>query len=314
MLLGAHPEVITAGELTGTRTANPESYRCSCGEFIIHCSFWQRVMSAMRMEGIDYSPWQAGTDIRESPDPFIRKMLRPLYRGPLLEHLRDLALYCYPPWHRHLQEVQKRNAALVKSLSSLGNSKVVVDSTKVGLRLKYLLRNRDLDVRVIRLIRDGRGVALTWTDEAAFADATDPSVRGGGSGRPPIQFSPAQRKRQISQGSHVWRRSNEESECLLRTLPRSQWLEVRYEQLCANPVETIRPIFEFLGIDPQKLQLNFRSVQQHVLGNGMRLDKKSEIRLDERWRTELNSDDLSIFNQIAGPMSHRYGYSRNITV
>jgi hypothetical protein len=41
---------------------------------------------------------------------------------------------------------------------------VLVDSSKVGIRLKYLLRIPEIDIRVIRVIRDGRAVALTYTD------------------------------------------------------------------------------------------------------------------------------------------------------
>ena len=59
---------------------------------------------------------------------------------------------------------------------------VIVDSSKIGIRLKYLLRNPCLDVKIIRLIRDGRGVALTYMNPAGFADATDPGLRSGGTG------------------------------------------------------------------------------------------------------------------------------------
>lgn len=304
MLLGAHPDAITVGELTGVRTAAPERYRCSCGELIGRCSFWQRVMAAMKAEGIAYTPWQARTDIRESADPLIRKMLRPLHRGPFLESLRSMALYSYPPWHRHLQEVQKRNTALIQSLLRLGNARVVVDSTKVGLRLKYLLKNKDLDVRVIRLIRDGRGVALTVTDEGQFADAKEPALRAGGSGvaewvrTMPIEF-----------GARMWRRSNEEADCLLAQLYRSRWTEVRYEELCVDPAGTLRAVATFLGLDPGAATLAFRRKMQHVLGNGMRLDTTSAIELDERWRTRLSAEDLRAFEQIAGKLNRSYGYA-----
>jgi len=60
---------------------------------------------------------------------------------------------------------------------------------------------------VIRLIRDGRAVALTYMDPAGFADAKDPSLRAGGMG--------GDRRREkltMAQAAREWRRSNEEAE------------------------------------------------------------------------------------------------------
>src|SRR6185503_10428638 len=107
------------------------------------------------------------------------------------------------------------------------------DSSKVALRLKYLLRIPSLDIKVIRCTRDGRAVSLTYMDDWAFADSADPSLRGGGTGekRPSV-------RRNMMEAANEWKRSNEAADCLLAQLPRDQWMEVRYEDLCANPRET----------------------------------------------------------------------------
>jgi hypothetical protein len=303
MLLGAHPEAITVGELSGARTKQPERYRCSCGEVITECSFWSRVIAGMKARGIDYDPIRAGTDIRRATDPVIARLVRPLHRGPFLEMVRDCALGLYGPWHRHLEEVQKRSAGLLETLVELSGARVVVDSGKVGLRLKYLLRNKALDVRVIRLIRDGRGVSLTVTDEGQFADATDPGLRAGGFGNEEWC-----RTMPISFGANMWRRSNEEGDCLVAGLDKTRWTEVRYEDLCAKPAETLRSVCAFLDLDPERIVLDFRSVEQHVIGNGMRLNRTSEVRLDERWREHLTDSQRTVFEQIAGRLNRKYGY------
>jgi threonylcarbamoyladenosine tRNA methylthiotransferase MtaB len=66
-------------------------------------------------------------------------------------------------------------------------------------------------------------------------------------------------------------------------------------------------VFEFLDLDPNRAAADFRSVEQHVVGNGMRLDRTSEIQLDERWRQALTPGDLEAFDRIAGAMNRRYG-------
>jgi len=112
----------------------------------------------------------------------------------------------------------------------------------------------------------------------------------------------------MERAAHEWRQCNEEAEHALRRMDRSRWMEVRYEELCTNPDATLDRVFTFLGLDPERRIRDFRSVEHHVVGNGMRLDGTSEIRLDERWREVLTEQDLRTFNAVAGDMNRRYGY------
>jgi hypothetical protein len=310
MVAGAHPEACTVGELKANFLGNPERYRCSCRELIMECPFWKKVTAAMAAKGIEYDPTRARTSIASIPYPYVKRLLGPLHRGPFLEGIRDAALSLHPGWHRDLKVIQERNAALVNTLQELSGAKVIIDSSKVGLRLKYLLRNPGLDIKIIRMIRDGRAVALTYMDTDSFADATDPSLRASGRdvGLPGLCKKMAAGL-PMESAAREWRRSNEEAECLLAGLDKSQWIEVRYEDLCTETEATLRRIYEFLGLDPAKMERNFRSKEHHVVGNGMRLDTTSEIWLDERWKQHLTKEDLLTFDSIAGDLNRRYGYN-----
>lgn len=301
MLLGAHPETCTVGELKLNHLGNLEKYRCGCGEPINSCPLWNEVIKKMKHRGIDFSLEEPGTDILKTENALLQRVLKPLHRGPLLEFLRDSALLCIPAWHHHFKEVQKRNRALIDSLLELHDAKIVIDSSKIGRRLKFLLRDRETDIRVVRLIRDGRGVALTHIDPLNFADAKDPSKRVGGFGgnRKPITMHDA---------AYIWKRSNEEAESIISTIETDKYIEVRYDELCSDPTATLKKIFLFIGVDPEKLVLDFRSVTQHVVGNGMRLDDSSEITYDERWRDHLTQEQLREFDSVAGSLNRKYGY------
>jgi hypothetical protein len=304
MLLGAQSGICTVGELKATHLGDAESYRCSCRERIRDCPFWQEIGRAMGRRGIeDFDVTRAGTSIFETQSPYLLRLLAPLYRNGVLETVRNLGLSLSSEWRRHLSNTQHRNLALIQSVLEVTGARLLVDSSKVALRLKYLLRIRDLEIRVIRVIRDGRAVALTYTDEWNFADSRDPGMRGGGSGlrRPPPRHS-------IAEAATEWKRSNEAADALLRWLPHKQWTEVRYETLCAEPVATLRRLTDFLGLPPDQPCLDFRAAPQHVIGNGMRLDSTSEIRLDERWREVLDDADLKAFTRVAGDLNKRYGY------
>jgi len=225
----------------------------------------------------------------------------------MFERVRDIALVFSPAWKRHYTEVQRRNTALVETVCEITGSRVIIDSSKVALRLKYLLRNPDLDVKVIRLIRDGRAVALTYMDPANFADAEDVSFRAGGMGSGRVDGKLA-----IYQAAEEWRRSNKEIEHVLARLDRSRWTSIHYEDLCGSPDATRRRLFGFLEVDPDRAVGGFRSVAHHVVGNGMRLDSTTEIRLDERWKSVLTEHDIAAFDTVAGTMNRRYGYAETL--
>ena len=305
MLLGAHRDACTMGELRLAPGAlgNIDRYRCSCGALIETCPFWQQVATTMGRRGQELDLVDAGTDYGAVQARYAGRLLRPLHRGPLLEGLRDAALALSGTWRKHVSATHRRNADLAGAIMDIADGNILIDSSKVALRLKYLLRNPELQVKVIRLIRDGRGVALTYTRPVEFADAVDPSLRKGGmvGNREVTGLT-------MDQAAHQWLRSNEEAERVLACMDRSRWLEVRYEELCTDPDATLRRVFEFLDLDPARAVWEFRSAEHHVIGNGMRLDSTSEIRLDDRWRSTLTDDQLAVFDAVAGDMNQRYGY------
>jgi len=303
MLLNAHPDVVTVGELKATNLGDVTRYRCSCGKLIRECRFWASVSQTMVERGIPFDISDARTDFRVGVSAYTRWLLRLLHRGPVLERVRDVALALSPRWRSCLRRTQQRNLALVETVCELTGAHVIVDSSKLALRLKYLLQNPAFDIRVIRLIRDGRAVALTYTDPCAFADARDPSLRGGGCGG-----SHSGEGLSLAQAARAWRRSNEEAENVLATLHPSRWTSIRYEDLCASPRDVLAGVFTFLGLDPGKAAADFRALEHHVLGNGMRLDSTSEVCLDERWKSVLTEDDLQVFHAVAGDLNRRYGY------
>ena len=303
MLLNSHPELATIGELAPGYLEDLSWYLCSCGTRIQECNFWGCVASAMRKRGIDFHLEKFMTRFWSPDSRIATKLLSPLYRGPALELLRDIGLRLFSRWPSRIPEIIRANEILVEVIIEYYHARLFVDKGNRALRLKYLLRIPSFDLKVIRLIRDGRGVALTYMDPAGFADAKDPAMRGGGSG--------GQRKSErlsMAQASYQWRRCNEEAENVLRGLNRSQWIEVRYEELCKDAENTLGRLFEFLILDPNKRARDFRFIEHHVVGNGMRLDTTSKISLDERWRSVLTEEDLRIFDRAAGKMNRRYGY------
>lgn len=277
-LLARHPEVATVGELSGTIHRARPGYQCSCGVELVKCGFWQGVSGAMARRGFAYSATTADTDIRNAANPVVRKLLKPLHRGPLLELARDAGMVLVG--RNHVERQQALKTALVESVVECTGKPVLVDSSKSGLQLKYHLRNPSLEVKAIGLVRDGRGVALSI-------------ARNQGTTFP--------------KGARDWRRTNEEAQALAERMGDARWIGVRYEALCEDPQGTLNRIWRFIGVQPRDLD-DCPAGHAHVLGHGSRLNGSKKIHNVEKWRQELSADDLRTFDSIAGPLNRRLGY------
>jgi hypothetical protein len=303
LLLASHPDVCTTGELKATSLGDPDTYRCSCGAPIRECPFWNNVSRAMAERGHAFDIQHADTHITTGATPYARRLLQPLVRGRALEALRDAGLDVSTSWRRRLARFHAVNESLVRSVCELTGTRVIVDSSKVGIRLKYLLRNPGLDVRVIRLIRDGRAVALTYTDPCSYADARAPHLRGGGDGG-----SRERERLTIQEAAHEWRRSNEEADALVASLGPERYTTINYEALCTDTQNVLSKVWTFVGLPAVPLQAGWRQRNHHVVGNGMRFDATEDVRLDERWKTALDAEAQSVFHTEAGALNRRFGY------
>lgn len=303
MLLNSHPDVATIGELSPGHIEDLSWYLCSCGTRLSECSFWKYITSAMKDNGNNFNLQNFGTRFDMPESVLATKLLGPLHRGKALELFRDTSLRMLTRWPDRFTEIMQTNNNLILNVLNYYHAQVFIDKGNKALRLKFLLNNTFFDIKVIRLIRDGRAVALTYMNPADFADANDKDKRGGGNGG-----RREKERHSMAQAAYQWRRCNEEAEYALASIDKSRWIEIRYEKLCTDTDNTMAQIFEFLGVDSQRWIKDFRSVEHHVVGNGMRLDKTSEIKCDERWRTNLTNQDLKIFQSMAGKMNQRYGY------
>ena len=303
MLLGAHPDLCSVGELKAINLGDKNRYLCSCKKLVGECEFWEGVAEKMAAKGHDFCISDAKTDIRTGATPYMLKLLGPLVRSPLMEFIRDSLLTLSPVWRKQLPFLQKRNADYARSIAEQANVDTVVDSSKIGIRLKYLLKNSELDIKVIWIVRDGRGVSQAYKNPSEFADAKNPKYRGGGAG------TTEEEGRSIEVGAHEWVRCNQETEAVLATMPKENWIQVHYEDICNNTEQTLNTLFNFIGVDSSKKRLDFKTVEHHVVGNGMRLDDSEDIKLDDRWTELLTKEELAAYHQITGNYHKSLGYA-----
>lgn len=280
MQLASHPDVCTIGELSGTPYRAEPGYQCSCGAELVRCEFWRSVSAAMAERGFAYSATTAETDVRNAPDRYARRLLRPMHRGRFLELLRDAALALSPAARAYLRRQQQLGAALAESILECSGDAVLVDSSKLGVQLKYHLRNPCFDVKVVWVVRDGRAVARSLMQNERLS---------------------------MREAAREWRRFYDEADAILRRLDRSQWRRVRYETFCTDRDGTLRELWRFMDLPPAPAG-DRQPGEQHVLGHNSRLNASAPMKLKEKWRSELSPADLREFEAVAGRTNRLLGY------
>jgi hypothetical protein len=288
-LLAAHPRVATVGELKATARGDIDKYHCSCGVPIRTCSYWKRLGEELAHRGVSFDVANFGTHFAfERSGPLANRVVRADLRGPAFEAARSLAIRLLPGAHREFEDILERNRVMIDTICRMRDAHVFVDGSKDSNRLKYMVDSGLWDVRVVFLVRDGRGVTLSRLKRLGrpVAEADHDTVRAVAS---------------------EWRRTLEGCEIALGQLPRESWGVARYEDLCRDPEGTLVPIFRLMGVSPVDVPEDFRRIEHHILGNYMRL-KGGRIGLDEEWRTVLSPRQLAAFDRAAGSFNRRHGY------
>ena len=281
-LLNLHPDITTIGEMKG-ESMDLQRYSCSCGSPIGKCGFWKRLVAGMHARGTSYDltdVWtQCGFRIPDSP--FLNRLVRHRHHSRPIELLRDAVVGLSPTGRWAFRRISRTNAAFVATVNELQGGSVFVDSSKDPIRLKYLRRLNMLPIKVIHIVRDGRGVMLSsmkhygWTPHRA-ANEVATAMR--------------------------------EIEHVLGSFDDSSKITVCYEDLCRDPDASMKRLFSFIGVKPERAATDLQRVEHHILGNSMRLGGISEIRLDSKWMRELTAEHLALFDRIAGRLNGTYGY------
>ena len=282
-LLNAHPSIATIGEMDGLILKNPEQYTCSCGQPIQTCEFWQAMTREMAARGFEFDLHDFRNEFLLAGPEWFHRLRAGSFGNRTLDAIRDTALQTLPGERKQFQQLVARNTAFVESALKLTSKSVFVDTSKDHLRARALKMFSPYDVRVIHLVRDPRGVTASKLRRGSKMDA-----RGT---------------------ARQWVRLHSRLQNGLGALMADKYIRVRYEDLCRDPRAVLKKLYAFCGADAAFDPNEFKSAPHHIVGNPMRLDKMSVIKLDERWRELLTAEQQKEIWQVAGKLGAQYGYS-----
>ncbi|PXW81383.1 sulfotransferase family protein [Nitrosomonas sp. Nm84] len=293
MFLGGHSKVASLGEVDLLGKAISLDATCSCGDKLRACIQWRKIFDAiLAVQGVDliknpykFKLWDiiAFNEIdyqQQKPAYRLAINLRKAWMG-IRDHLphglrKDFPI---PPI---LLKALHNKMNLYREISRCWNKSVIVDSSKVFREAIELHQRWPDRVKVILLVRDGRGVYLS---RRSSGRSQSESVRG-------------------------WLSYYRRALPLLEShITPSSLLKIRYEDIASDPRKAGQLLCDFAGISFESNMLDLAQSTRHLVnGNYTKFSPGRGIQLDERWLTELNGEELDFFERIGGNMNHRLGY------
>lgn len=285
-LLNELPQTISVGETVhlwerGLR----DQERCGCGEPFAQCAHWSRV-GAAAFGGWDSVDLDRIIDLRWSVDRSRRlpQILRALRSGDVTN---DQQVYL-----DHLR------AVLLASAEVAGGAEIILESSKHLSTAALLSLDPALDVRVLHLVRDPRGVAYSWTKEVKRPEADDELM--------PVYKPSRTAGRWVTDNLGFQRLAAE-------GVPT---LTLRYEDFLADPAAALASITSLMGLeqpvdfpflDGNKAKLS--TPMHSIAGNPLRFGGDDLVlRLDDAWKTELDPSAQRVVTTICRPVLGRFGY------
>jgi hypothetical protein len=289
-VLGCLPGFVNVGELVGLfRRIVVQDQRCGCGEPFSGCPFWQEVGRR------GFGGWdpEAVRDVAALQDRVARQ------RNVVRLAVPAVAGAAYRAELARYEDVQRR---LYRAIAEAAGADVVVDSSKWPAPALALRHAAGLDLRVLHLVRDVRGVAYSW----AKSDVARPHVTTDG----------AAVMSRFSAGLTAARWTLVEAEAAWLTRATERAATVRYEDLVEHPRETLARTLAGLGFSPAlgdhlRIEGGLMTLpSSHGIGGNPSRFTTGDVRLrvDDAWRTRLSRRDAALTTAIGlGPLlGHRY--------
>jgi hypothetical protein len=271
IVLGNHPSISSNGELH--KWARYKGHPKKDNDKEQDLLFWEKVRDCYASEGLsdDYAHLQDVQGEFENYGKFPALLFRRACPKACME-------YCI-----HV-------AGVFRAISTASKCDIIVDEAKRPTRALALLRCPGIDLRIIHLVRDPRGVI--WSQKKRTVEH--------------------KYKSPVTAALH-YSSKNLMSLLVQLAAPRGTVIRVRYEDLVRTPGEELRRIGQFLGLSMDLLIDRIEAgapLQVPYLLDGNRIRRQNEIRLrfDDTWRKNQGLWDSLVAVLFTLPFFVLFGY------
>lgn len=265
-LLNTHPQIFTVSEMIGWDFRDDQDFHCSCGESLDRCAFFTKVARTFWEHDLPFKINRFGTAFQLVDNERLNRYLTaglPRCRNSSIERLRDTLVWHLPILRGRLNRIGYANRLFVDTALAHSGATVFADVSKDPHRLRQLARLPGLDLSVLYLVRDIRGVVVSNMRERA---------------------------NDVRTAARIWLWDQHDIARILQEFPGAHLL--RYEDLCRNVDHELAKIHSFLGIEHVSYPGNFKGTEHHILGNSMRTREVSNIMLDQKWKSAIRREEL----------------------
>jgi Sulfotransferase family len=284
-VLGQLPGFCSVGELRSLWDVDPVRHSCSCGHPVATCPLWApSLRDALGGATSDEFANMRGLRDRSgrSRDVPARWALSALHKpsGPLTAEYGD------------------RLEALYRQVARRSGAHTIVDSSKHPSEAQLLSQRRGLELYLLHVVRDPRGVAYSWTRSR--------ERHGSGVGAPP--------QRGALSSTAWWTAWNVAIEWTLAPQLTERYRRVRYEDVMGAPRRELVDIARWLGGDPSALRFSEDDEvllePGHLVAGNPNRSGSGPVRLrpDLAWQVELPRSDRWKSTLPALPMLGHYRY------
>lgn len=256
---------------------------CSCSRPFDRCTVWR---AAVEQSGLLGQRQLAG-ELEASKQSIVRiRNLRALARGSATVAGRDPT-----PLREHLGRVYR-------AIAQVSGARVIVDSSKHPALPFLMQQDRGLDIRVVHMVRDSRGVVNSWSRQKPRLEVV---------GRSEYLDRPG-----LMKSCYLWNVAHLGCEALRKAFP---YLRLRYEDVVTNLDTALSRVAVLAGlpreawddvVDGDTLHL---SGLHTLAGNPMRLGGDTiRLRLDDAWRSQLSAPRRTLISLFTLPGLVKYGY------
>jgi hypothetical protein len=199
-----------------------------------------------------------------------------------------------------LNRYRENIAKLYQAIADVTQCSVIVDSSKSPDYAYLLATVENIDVYLLHLIRDFRGVFYSHQKRVKRQDL--------GSNNDTFAYMQGARTERFVWYTYI---ASLKFYLLKRKM---KYLRMKYEDFCSNPVVTAREIITFLE-ENQNLpkiaedgEISLKKDNLGIWGNPMRMKNKIQIHTDHQWKNKLPLGKRKLIRFLLYPLFKLYNY------
>lgn len=253
---------------------------CECGEQFRSCPFWQSVVD----------------DVFGNEQEMMRARMESLGSGFIEHSVLPTIRNFKPPYRidKAFRELGTVMSEVYESVARHAGASVVVDATKGALWGLCASTSPEVELSVIRLVRDPRGFAFSNARSRDF------------------HYPPGSRTtpRGTTRSYANWLASNISADLLQRRAVRSTF--AFYDQFATDPAKAVRPVATLLGLDPDAtsaIKHDALVIDRvgHAIGGNPRRPRRGNtpIKVDDEWMTSAKPS-VRALSPVVLPLWRRY--------